>query len=106
MFSVPRGVYVEQSEAVEPVRPQCRQAPPTRRAHGLADAPMNGQWSSDLSWDTRVVYIERHRRWWWNAWLASTETELYGFASSREEAARAMYQAIENAARSKGETPR
>jgi hypothetical protein len=66
-----------------------------------------GPWSgSDLSWDARVVYIERHRRWWWNAWLASTETELYGFASSREEAARAMYQAIENATRNKGETPR
>jgi hypothetical protein len=34
------------------------------------------------------------------------ETELYGFADSREEATRAMYQAIENATRSKGATPR
>jgi hypothetical protein len=67
---------------------------------------MNTLWSSDLSWDTRVVYIERHQRWWWNAWLAAMETELYGFADSREEATRAMYQAIENARQGKGETPR
>jgi hypothetical protein len=26
---------------------------------------MNTLWSSDLSWDTRVVYVERHQRWWW-----------------------------------------
>jgi hypothetical protein len=52
--------------------------------------------SSSLSWDTRVVYIERHQRWWWNAWLASTETELYGFADSQEEATQAMYQAIKD----------
>ncbi len=70
------------------------------------DDPLNAQWSSDQSWDTRVVFIERHQRWWWNAWLAATETELYGFADSREEATRAMYQAIENARRSKGEPPR
>lgn len=44
-----------------------------------------------------MVYLERHRRWWWNAWLASTETEMYGFADSQEEATRAMYQAIKNA---------
>jgi hypothetical protein len=60
---------------------------------------MNAQWSSDLSWDTRVVYIERHQRWWWNAWLAATETELYGFAASQEDATRAMYRAIEEARR-------
>jgi hypothetical protein len=42
------------------------------------------------------VYIERHQRWWWNAWLASTETELYGFADSQEEATQAMYQAIKD----------
>jgi hypothetical protein len=58
---------------------------------------MNARWSSDLSWDTRVVYLERHRGWWWNAWLASMETELYGFADSQEEATRAMFQAIKNA---------
>jgi hypothetical protein len=58
---------------------------------------MNAQWSSDLSWDTRVVFIERHQRWWWNAWLAASETELCGFADSREEATRAMYQGIKEA---------
>jgi hypothetical protein len=67
---------------------------------------MTARWSSDLSWDTRVVYIQRHQRWWWNAWLGSTETELYGFADSQEAATRAMYQAIKDAARSKGDTPR
>jgi hypothetical protein len=51
--------------------------------------------SSDLSWDTRVVYIQRNQRWWWNAWLASTAMELYGFTDSQEEATRAMYRAIE-----------
>jgi hypothetical protein len=58
---------------------------------------MNAQWSSDLSWDTRVVYIERQQRWWWNAWLASTATELYGFADSQEAAYRAMQVAIREA---------
>ena len=48
-------------------------------------------------WDTRVVFIERQQRWWWNAWRESTSTELYGFAGSREEASQAMYQAIERA---------
>jgi hypothetical protein len=76
------------------------------RSHPDEGRLMNTLWSSDLSWDTRVVYIERRQRWWWNAWLAAMETELYGFADSREEATRAMYQAIESATRSKGETPR
>lgn len=58
---------------------------------------MNAQWSSDLSWDMRVVYIERRQRWWWNAWLAVTETELYGFADSQEAAYRAMQVAIREA---------
>jgi hypothetical protein len=58
---------------------------------------MNAVWPSSLSWDTRVVYIEKHGRWWWNAWRASTATELYGFAESEEEAARQMYWAIEQA---------
>ena len=48
-------------------------------------------------WDTRVVFVERRQRWWWNAWHPSTNTELYGFADSREEATRAMYQAIDRA---------
>jgi hypothetical protein len=60
---------------------------------------MNTRRSSDPSWDTRVVYVERRQRWWWNAWLASTATELYGFADSREDASRAMYQAIKDAQR-------
>jgi hypothetical protein len=64
---------------------------------------MNARWSSSLSWDTRVVYIERKQRWWWNAWLASTATELYGFADSEEEASRAMYRAIEEV--TKAHTP-
>jgi hypothetical protein len=58
---------------------------------------MNAQWSSQLSWDTRVVYLERRQRWWWNAWLAATETELYGFADSQEAAYRAMQVAIREA---------
>lgn len=49
------------------------------------------------TWDTRVVFIERQQRWWWNAWRESTATELYGFAGSREEATQAMYRAIERA---------
>ncbi|GAA1264594.1 hypothetical protein GCM10009609_29780 [Pseudonocardia aurantiaca] len=48
-------------------------------------------------WDTRVVYIERQQRWWWNAWRPSTSTELYGFADSRDEAREAMVRAIEQA---------
>jgi hypothetical protein len=49
------------------------------------------------AWDTRIVFIERKQSWWWNAWYEPTATELYGFADSREDASRAMYQAIENA---------
>jgi hypothetical protein len=60
---------------------------------------VNARWSSDLNWDTRVVYIERQQRWWWNAWLAATETELHGFADSQEEATQAMHQAIKEARR-------
>ncbi|GAA1280931.1 hypothetical protein GCM10009609_51150 [Pseudonocardia aurantiaca] len=48
-------------------------------------------------WSTRVVFIQRHRRWWWNAWRESTATELYGFADSQEDASLAMYRAIEQA---------
>jgi hypothetical protein len=48
-------------------------------------------------WDARVVFIEKRGRWWWNAWRASTATELYGFADSPEEARRQMYGAIERA---------
>jgi hypothetical protein len=45
-------------------------------------------------WDTRVVYIERQQRWWWNAWRPSTSTELYGFADSQDDAREAMDRAI------------
>jgi hypothetical protein len=48
-------------------------------------------------WDTRVVFVERQQRWWWNAWREATATELYGFAHSQEEASQAMYRAIEQA---------
>ncbi|GAA1251739.1 hypothetical protein GCM10009609_13840 [Pseudonocardia aurantiaca] len=48
-------------------------------------------------WDTKVVFIERRRCWWWNAWRESTATELYGFSDSQETASRAMFQAIEQA---------
>lgn len=41
------------------------------------------------------MFIERRQLWWWNAWHAATATELYGFADSRDEAIRAMYQAID-----------
>jgi hypothetical protein len=57
---------------------------------------MSAPWSRRV-WDTRVVYVEKRQRWWWNAWRQSTSTELYGFADSQEEANRAMYQAIEQA---------
>ena len=55
----------------------------------------NAIWPSSHRWDTRVVYIEKQRRWWWNAWLAASATELYGFADSQEDASRDMYQAIQ-----------
>jgi len=49
------------------------------------------------AWDTRVVFVVRRQRWWWNAWRPSTCTELHGFADSQEEAAQEMYRAIEEA---------
>ncbi|MGH3588712.1 MAG: hypothetical protein ACRDQ0_20580 [Pseudonocardia sp.] len=60
---------------------------------------MTGRWSSALSWDTRVVWNERRQRYWWNAWLESTETELSGWADTREEAVRAMQRAVQEARR-------
>jgi hypothetical protein len=50
------------------------------------------------AWDTRVAFIEKHKRWWWNAWREATATELFGFADSQEDARQAMYRAIEQAA--------
>jgi hypothetical protein len=51
----------------------------------------------DRGWDVRVVYVERRQRWWWNAWRASTSTELYGFAQTRADAWSAMNEAISTA---------
>lgn len=45
-------------------------------------------------WDTRVVWVVQHQRWWWNAWRESTSTELSGFADSPEEARQDMTYAI------------
>jgi hypothetical protein len=57
---------------------------------------MSAPWSRRV-WDTRAVYVEKRQRWWWNAWRASTATELYGFTDSQAEATQAMYRAIEQA---------
>lgn len=51
----------------------------------------------DGGWDLRVVHLEHRNRWWWNAWHASTATELYGFADTRTDAWQAMHQAISTA---------
>jgi hypothetical protein len=45
-------------------------------------------------WDTRIVWIERRQRWWWNAWRESTSTELWGFADSQLDALRGMTAAL------------
>lgn len=45
-------------------------------------------------WDLRVVFIERKRQWWWNAWRPATSTELYGFAETRADAWSAMNEAV------------
>jgi hypothetical protein len=45
-------------------------------------------------WDMRVVFIERRRSWWWNAWRPATSTELYGFADTPADAWAAMDSAI------------
>ena len=54
-----------------------------------------GRW--DGGWDVRVVFIERRRTWWWNAWREATCTELFGFADSPTEAWSAMHAAITTA---------
>jgi hypothetical protein len=51
----------------------------------------------DGGWDVRVRFVQRRQRWWWNAWRATTSTELYGFADSRTDAWSAMNQAINTA---------
>ncbi|OLT09443.1 hypothetical protein BJF78_30735 [Pseudonocardia sp. CNS-139] len=45
-------------------------------------------------WDMRVVFLHSRQCWWWSAWHAPTNTELYGFAATQEEARAAMYAAI------------
>ena len=50
----------------------------------------------DREWDLRIVWNERHGRWWWNAWRESTSTELWGFTDSRENALRDMSAAVQN----------
>jgi hypothetical protein len=47
-----------------------------------------------MMWDTRVVWIEKRRRWWWNAWNAAIQTELHGFADSQDAAHRDMRAAL------------
>ena len=48
-------------------------------------------------WDTRILWLEQKRRWWWNAWHAATTTELYGFADSESGARRDLTAAIADA---------
>jgi hypothetical protein len=48
-------------------------------------------------WDTRVVWLEAKQCWWWNAWRASTATELHGFAETEAAASQAMLEAIAGA---------
>jgi hypothetical protein len=66
-------------------------------ARGTILSDGNGVLPSAARWDTRVVYIAKRQRWWWNAWREATRTELYGFAVSREDATQDMYQAIQRA---------
>lgn len=63
-------------------------------------APVSRAWGPDAglrAWDTRVVFVQRRGRWWWNAWREQTKTELYGFADSEQDARDAMYAAIAQA---------
>ncbi|MGE3794558.1 MAG: hypothetical protein AB7I38_11600 [Dehalococcoidia bacterium] len=45
-------------------------------------------------WDLRIAYLTARGRWWWGAWRADPETDLFGFAASRAEAGQAMYRAV------------
>jgi hypothetical protein len=64
-------------------------------------SPVQGPGGPDArrlhTWDTRVVFIERQGRWWWNARRDRTTTKLYGFADSPQAAHDAMYRAIARA---------
>jgi hypothetical protein len=46
-------------------------------------------------WDVVITQCGDH--WWWNAWRASTSTELSGTAPSRDEAQRDVDAAIADA---------
>lgn len=59
---------------------------------GLGDLAARGR--REGGWDLRVVFVERQRRWWWNAWFPVTSTELYGFADSKAAAWAAMDAAV------------
>lgn len=62
---------------------------------GVADVAAGGRRVN--GWDMWVVYVERRQRWWWNAWRATTSTELYGFTDSRADAWTVMSAAINTA---------
>ncbi len=48
-------------------------------------------------WDTRVVFVPRAGRWWWNAWDPVAEVERSGFADTRDGARAALAGAIDPA---------
>lgn len=45
-------------------------------------------------WDTRVLFVERTGRWWWNAWDRVGEVERSGDAATRDEAHAALMDVI------------
>lgn len=48
----------------------------------------------EREWDTRVLWLEHRRTWWWNAWHVPTETELFGSADNKAAAQEAMAKAM------------
>jgi hypothetical protein len=50
--------------------------------------------SETRCWDTRVLFVERTGRWWWNAWDRVGEVERSGYAATRDEARAALAEAV------------
>lgn len=50
--------------------------------------------SETRRWDTRVLFVERTGRWWWNAWDRVGEVERSGDAATPDEARTALAAAV------------
>jgi hypothetical protein len=66
-----------------------------RGAHRTWSAtPMQTETGDPCRWDTRVLFVERVGRWWWNAWDPVDAVERSGYTDTREQAVDALAETV------------